>query len=476
MAMRKPILAIGLGATALLGAWELRHPEQIAQWGLAGLVAVGSGLWWLKSRSPQREISFTPLTRERVESEIARSRERLDLIAREIPDRDVTSLHRILDSLFQDFDCSAPTVTLLGATRSGKTSLKALLEKTAVAGNIQWQESMAIAQPDPASPSLALTPSLIASDLLLFLTAGDLTDADWQSLRHLHQHHYPILLLLNKQDCYLPAERADILHQMRSRVAEFLPKERVLAIAAAPNPVLVRQHREDGTVTETREVQPVEIDPLVAQLTALLQGDRASLALGRLWRRARQVSWQAQTLLDSARRDRALPIIEKYQWLAAATAFANPLPSLDLLATAAINAQLIVDLGQLYRQKFSLDRAQTVAGTLGQLMVKLGLVEFSSQAVASLLKSHAATYVAGGTIQGISAAYLTRIAGLSLIDYFAAQSLSDDPTSDFDPESFQQKLQQAFAKNQGTAIFRDFAARALQRLPGKSPSRAIATS
>ena len=33
-------------------------------------------------------------------------------------------------------------------------------------------------------------------------------------------------------------------------------------------------------------------------------------------------------------------MMEKYQWIAAAAAFANPVSSLDLLATAAINAQM----------------------------------------------------------------------------------------------------------------------------------------
>jgi uncharacterized protein (DUF697 family) len=69
--------------------------------------------------------------------------------------------------------------------------------------------------------------------------------------------------------------------------------------------------------------------------------------------------------LNQVRRDRALPIIEQYQWIAAAAAFANPVPALDLLATAAISAQVVSDLGAIYQQKFSLQQAQAAAKTWG---------------------------------------------------------------------------------------------------------------
>ena len=111
--------------------------------------------------------------------------------------------------------------------------------------------------------------------------------------------------------------------------------------------------------------------------------------------------------MNGLRRDRAVPVIEQYQWIAAAAAFANPVPALDLLATAAINAQLVMELGGIYQQKFSLEQAQAVAGTLGSLMLKLGLVELSTQTIGTILKSNAITFVAGGVVQGVSAAYLT---------------------------------------------------------------------
>ena len=108
--------------------------------------------------------------------------------------------------------------------------------------------------------------------------------------------------------------------------------------------------------------------------------------------------------------------------VAAAAAFANPVPGLDLVATAAVNGQLVMDLSKVYQLNFSMERASAIAKTFGELIVKQGLVELSSQAIAGALKTNAMTYVAGGAIQAMSAAYLTRVAGLTLVELFEAQS------------------------------------------------------
>ncbi|MEQ8963994.1 MAG: YcjF family protein, partial [Coleofasciculus sp. C2-GNP5-27] len=178
------------------------------------------------------------------------------------------------------------------------------------------------------------------------------------------------------------------------------------------------------------------------------------LIWGTTLRSAISLKAEAKTALNQARRDRALPLIEQYQWIAAATAFANPVPALDLLATAAISSQLVIELAGIYQQKFSLSQAQLAAKTLASLMVKLGLVELSTQTIGGILKSNAFTYIAGGAVQGVSAAYLTRLAGLSLIEYFQDQEISE-PTATDQPlnlDRLKEKLQTVFQQNQRTAF------------------------
>jgi uncharacterized protein (DUF697 family) len=157
-------------------------------------------------------------------------------------------------------------------------------------------------------------------------------------------------------------------------------------------------------------------------------------------------------------------VIEQYQWIAAAAAFANPVPALDILATAAINAQTIVDLGQIYQQKFSLEQAKIIASEMGSLMLKLGLVELSSRAIATVLKSHAATFIAGGLVQGISAAYLTRLAGWSLVEYFQQQEVTANSTSRLNIEKLGQTLQKVFQQNQQMGFLQGFVCQGIKLL------------
>jgi uncharacterized protein (DUF697 family) len=181
-------------------------------------------------------------------------------------------------------------------------------------------------------------------------------------------------------------------------------------------------------------------------------------------RKALLLKAEAKNYLNGIRRDRANPVIEQYQWIAAAAAFANPVPALDILATAAINAQMIVDLGNVYQQKFSLEQAKTVAGEMGSLMLKLGLVELSSKAIGTVLKSHAVTFVAGGAVQGVSAAYLTRLAGLSLIEYFQQQEVAANTATGFNVEKLGQTLQKVFQQNQQVTFLQGFVNQGVKRL------------
>ena len=217
--------------------------------------------------------------------------------------------------------------------------------------------------------------------------------------------------------------------------------------------------------TETLETLPVDITNLTKQLTNILATESEKLLWATTYRQVAGVQTTAKTALNTARCDRALPLIEQNQWIVAAAAFANPLPALDLVATAAVNAQMIVDLGALYQQKFSLEQAQAAAGAMGSVMLKLGLVELCTQTVAGLLKTNAVTFVAGGLVQGLSAAYLTRIAGLTLIEYLAAQDLiAPAPSRAWNLDLLDNTLQKVFQANQRVAYLQTLVKQGIDRL------------
>ena len=90
-----------------------------------------------------------------------------------------------------------------------------------------------------------------------------------------------------------------------------------------------------------------------------------------------------------------------------------------MLATAAVNAQMVVEIGQVYGCELNSETGRDLALSLGKTLVSLGVVKGAVDLVAMALQFTATTYVVGKVIQAISAAYLTRIAGKSFVEYFS---------------------------------------------------------
>lgn len=478
--LRRPILVGGLGLTA--GAWLLHGVDPtVAHFGGTAVwvaIAAGSGFWWLKQQTSQTApapIVVRPVDQTLVEQAFATVEARIAQLVKELDVPEGTPEPAIVEPLRQQLDHlkgqtqrQALKLAVLGGQAAGKTTLTQRLQlESSTSDSAQLTESTLRSETEQANASNDVS----NADLILFVTTGDLTDSEFQTIQTLIQQHYRILLIFNKQDQYLPADRAVILQQLRDRVQGLIAPEDVVATIAQPAAVKVRQHQPDGTIQERIEQPEPEMAALQERLQQVLTTQVQPLILATVYRQAQDLLRAVQTELNQVRRTRALPIIEQYQWIAAAAAFANPVPSLDLVATATINAQMVMDLGTLYQQRFSLEQAKTVAGNLGSQMVQLGLVELASQAITPLLKSHALTYVAGGTLQGISAAYLTRLAGLSLVEYFEEQSQTAEPSS-FQLDRLVQKLKLVFNDNQRTAFLQNLVKQGIGRLAPQASASA----
>jgi hypothetical protein len=127
---------------------------------------------------------------------------------------------------------------------------------------------------------------------------------------------------------------------------------------------------------------------------------------------------EARRLIDNQRRRQAEKVVERYQWIGAGVIAVTPLPGVDLLATAAVNAQMVVEIAKIYSCELNMERGRELALSLGKTLAGLGIVKGAIQLLTTALQLNVATLVVGKAIQGVTAAYLTRIAGKSFIEYF----------------------------------------------------------
>ena len=167
---------------------------------------------------------------------------------------------------------------------------------------------------------------------------------------------------------------------------------------------------------------PEQSDQLATDLAPLAR--QLALGAGQLPERTQQRNLQElhgrwQLELEALRRRHWQQLLQQTQWTVAAGVVVAPLPSLDLLVLAAANGLMLREMARLWDCPWSFEQLQAAAVQLAKAALSLGVVEWTSQAVGSLVKLHAATWLVGGALQALSAAYLTRVVGRAMADYLA---------------------------------------------------------
>lgn len=501
----KPVWVVGAGVAATWVGLDVTQSvlAGIGDWLPLGLGLAGTGLWLArKGRSPKGSKTAAPkpveLGRSQVETLLKITQERLDGLRAEGAEGTRVALWQdrltqVETLVEQRAESKGRSLVVLGGRSTGKSALiQALIqvlpqEMSGLA--VEWSELPALfdgrgagdesnGKSDEKSDENLILASALAADGAMMVLAGDLTATELEILQRLGQvrsvaglPEMPCvpLVVVNKRDQWLPEEEAAVMDRIRQRLTGVIPRARIVSTAADPNEIKVRKHQTDGSVIETME-QP---EPAIADATQALkqwvETESVQWQWGSSMRQLQGILQGVQTELSEVRRSRSMVAIEQSQWMAAAAAFANPVPGLDLVATAAVNGQLVMDLGQVYKLSFELERASAIAKTFGELMVKQGLVELSSQAIGSTLKTNAMTYVAGGAIQAMSAAYLTRVAGLALVALMEEHSERVAIAGDTDekwlsPERIGTVLQATFTQVRDGFGWTEFIQQGAQRL------------
>lgn len=406
------------------------------------------------------------------------------------------------DTLTQSLDRQTLTIAVIGASRVGKSAVIQGLKTAIEAGEfgqisqltsmnssipaIAWDEltiratrsapevtarsTVPHASPDPSS-DLTRAPYLnhvLRADCVLYTIAGDLTASERRDLEQLDRAGQTTIVLWNKSDQVREADRDRVLGSIRHQLADLIPADRILALAAAPQGVTAPSAQSSGF--QSSGFRSSGFEPLIAAFTSTVLARAQERIWQQIQRASRLTIADIQQSLNRLRRHRAEPMVHRYQWIAAAAVAANPLPSLDLLALGSVGTQLLIDVSQIYQRDLSLDRARAGFEVIAEMLLKLGLVELSTQAIATVLKSHPVTFLAGSAAQGLSAAYLIQVIGSSAITYFETQDAESFESIQpnraklahdlWDGSRFQTILTQTIASTQRTTVLQSLCDRA----------------
>lgn len=277
------------------------------------------------------------------------------------------------------------------------------------------------------------------ADLLLFVIDNDLRQSEYSTLRSLADIGKRIILVFNKIDLYLEEDVAGILDQLGDRLRDIISADDMVAITA--NPQLIQL--ESG---ETVRPEP-EIVPLLRRIATVLRTEGEDLIADNILLQTLRIGEEARQLIDAERRRQAEVVVDRFQWIGAGVVSVMPLPGIDLLAAAAINAQMVVEIGRIYGCELNLDRGKELAISLAKTLVSLGVVRGAIELFTIALQTNVGTFLIGRAVQGVTAAYLTRIAGKSFIEYFRRdQDWGDGGITQVVQEQFQLNRRDEFMK------------------------------
>ena len=306
-----------------------------------------------------------PPTPERARLLLERWRADLDLTPREASQLapELAGLDRQLKRLEQ----RRPRVAVFGRVGVGKSSLlNALLGEASFATDVahgctrhQQARSWNRAVPGLAGVELVDTPGIdeiaaaararlaarvaLGSDLVLLVLDADLGRVEIEALETLLASGKPLLLVLNRSDCWPPEELPALVASIRRRLPAAAAHLEPIVVAAAPRqPQLMVDGRVRSALSPAR-IAPLEValldllerhGPLLLALNALRAADRFSQALHR-------------SRLQHGRRQ-AQELIGRFAVAKAAGVAVNPLVLLDLAGGIACDSALVLQLCQLY--------------------------------------------------------------------------------------------------------------------------------
>ncbi len=273
------------------------------------------------------------------------------------------------------------------------------------------------------------------SDLLLFVVDNDLSQSEYQFLRFINNIGKKVLLIFNKADLYPKKDKTKILNNLKNKAKKLTFVEDVILTAVNPQNKQLKRNLS------------VDINILIEKIVMIIEAEGQELITRNILIKSQYLEKEVSQVIDNERNKQSNRIINQYQWMTAGIVLVNPLPFFDMLVTAAVNTQMIVEIGKTYECKLSSDEGKELALSLGKTLIGLQITKGAVEILGKILQLNISSYLVGKVLQSVTVAYLTRIAGQSFIEYFYYnQSWGKGGIEEVVQRNFQLNKQEMFLK------------------------------
>jgi hypothetical protein len=380
----RPVLLLGGGLVVSEG---LTHWLPVGGGSLLTLGTLATGWWWLSRDRPGRP-SRLPSTLDGWQQ---RCEQLIDQFERlQGPEAVLLDPRRQeLQALMAERRRPELRLTLTGTRppQSSAQSLAAAALRSPLPLRLDWGLPLPLVSAAWEWPETFAQADVLLYHLRLPLLAVDLR---WLEALPADQPHWLLV------ECQNPKEAEPLLQELASQWPT-LQGQRLLLW--------------DGGLTTLQEA----LGPLAGWLNREGRSLRQATPLRSI--QGLHTRWQAD--LERLRRQEFRRLLQRTQGVVATGVAITPVPSLDLLVLAVANGLMLKEMARLWDCPWTLDQLRGASLELAKATVALGLVEWSSQALMTAARLHGATWLVGGALQALSAAYLTRVVGHAMADLLA---------------------------------------------------------
>lgn len=261
-----------------------------------------------------------------------------------------------------------------------------------------------------------------SADLVLLVVDGPLKAYEVDLAEQLISMEKRLVICLNKEDWYEADDQHELVRQIAAQMPGIVEAD-VVAIRAAPVSRSRVRVSADGTEEQEYFEMPADVQPLANRLLEIVEHDGRELLLANLIIQSRGLVDEAKVKVRALLDQRANEIIHKHMWAAGGAAGINPIPLLDLAGGSAITIKMVLELAQVYKQPIDADAIVKILEQLGKNLIAMVGVTAASPALAAGIGSLLKTVpgigtLAGGLVQGIVQAIVTRWIGNVFMIYF----------------------------------------------------------
>ncbi len=287
------------------------------------------------------------------------------------------------------------------------------------------------------------------ADLMLVIIEGDLRSAETKTIRNLSSLGKRLILVLNKIDLRGENEERRLIEILNSRCSDFIEPKDIICTSASPQSI---------AIPGKNPYQPdPEINSLIRRLANILHEEGEELIADNILLQCSNLGKEGKKLLVKQRSQSAKKCIDKYGWLSCGVLILTPLPVIDMIAAAAVNGQMVIEIARIYDVKITRDRAKNLALSVGKILATMGLVKGGVSLISTTLSISLPTFIVSKVIQGVSVSWLTRIAGASFITYFQQDQNWGDG-------GIQEVVEYHYNLNKRDEYFKSFIRRAYERV------------